>query len=65
MSKSYSCWGCDFHDAVGDYCFREEKDHHFIRACDWGKVRSWHECQYDPSRWEPASPSALKEQVSK
>jgi hypothetical protein len=40
MSKSYSCWGCDFHDAVGDYCFREEKDHHFIRACDIHRTAS-------------------------
>ena len=40
MTKPYSCWGCDFHDAIGDYCFREEKDQHFIRACDISKTEA-------------------------
>ena len=28
------CEECDFYDWLGDYCYREEKDQHFIRPCD-------------------------------
>ena len=24
-----------------------------LEGCDWGKVRSWNECQFNPSKWEP------------